>query len=196
MINETDQPKDSRRQPGLYAVWWHRLRNSELCQRRGWLPLPNAHKAILKRCRSLDEVMLSEPFQAFWQLVPDEKRSPPRMEAAALIVWVLSSVRNDSEVNLAEAMARKAGESSDRPRVSTLRFQQLIKSRDTAEFARRLRRILHQVDDTVSVQSLAQEMEQWYWQNRSPVPEINPANRQVLKWAMNYYAAAPNPKAS
>lgn len=191
MNTETDQERNSDEKLGRYARWWHRLVNSDLCQKEHWQSLPTAHKAVLKRCKSLDEVMLSEPFQALWQLMPEEKRSAPYMEVAALVVWVLSTVRKDSELSLAKAMARKAGEGSDRPRVSTLRFQQLIKSRDTAEFARRLRRILHQIDDTVSVQTLAREIEQWYWQSRSAVPEINPTKRQVLQWAMDYYASAP-----
>lgn len=176
---------------GLYARWWHRLTNSELSQAREWPPLPTAHKAILKRCHNLDEVMLSEPFQALWQMMPEEKQSASRMEVAALIAWVLASVRKDSKESLATNMARKAGEGSERPRVSTLRFQQLIKSRDIEEFARRLRRVVQQVDGTVSVQALAREVENWYWQHRSPEPSIQPAKRQVLKWAMEYYAAAP-----
>jgi CRISPR system Cascade subunit CasB len=191
MSTEENQSQDADKNLGLYARWWHRLVNSDVCQRNKLQALPTAHKAILKRCKSLDEVMLSEPFQALWQFMPEEKRSPPYMEMAALIAWVLASVRKDSQASLAKAMARQAGDGSDRPRVSTLRFQQLIKSRDTAEFARRLRRILHQIDDTVSVQALAQEIERWYWQSRSSVPEVNPAKRQVLRWAMDYYAAAP-----
>ncbi|MBU2885471.1 type I-E CRISPR-associated protein Cse2/CasB [Gilvimarinus agarilyticus] len=191
MSTEAAQLQDSVKKQGLFTRWWHRLVNSDVCQRNKLQALPTAHKAILKRCNNLDEVMLSEPFQVLWQFMPEEKRSPPYMEVAALIAWVLASVRKDSDAGLAKAMACKAGEGSDRPRVSTLRFQQLIKSRDTAEFARRLRRILHQIDDTVSVQSLAQEVERWYWQSRSAMPEVNPAKRQVLRWAMDYYAAAP-----
>lgn len=188
MTTEDEKDTETVEHTGPYARWWHRLARTDLCRAEQWQPLPTAHKAILKRCKSLNEVMLSEPFQALWQMVPNEKRSPPKMEVAALVAWVLSSVKENANKGLAQAMAQKASDGSDRPKVSTLRFQQLIKSRDTAEFARRLRRTLHQIDNTVSVTSLAREIENWYWQNRSSTPETDPTKRQVLQWAMGYYA--------
>ncbi|QIB64630.1 type I-E CRISPR-associated protein Cse2/CasB [Kineobactrum salinum] len=191
MTTEDEKDTETVEYIGPYAHWWHRLVKPELCRARKWQPLPTAHKAILKRCKNLEEVMLSEPFQALWQMVPDEKRSPPKMEVTALAAWVLSSVKDDADMGLAQSMAQKASDGSDRPKVSTLRFQQLIKSRDTTEFARRLRRILPQIDNTVSVTGLAREIENWYWQNRSSAPETDPTKRQVLQWAMGYYAITP-----
>jgi len=190
MNTGTSQEAETDDKLGLYARWWHRLNNSDLCKQRQWQPLPTAHRAILKRCKSLEDVMLSEPFLALWQMVPEDKRSPHQMELVALIAWTLSFVKqDDSEKKLAKSMAQRAVEASDRPKVSTLRFQQLIKSRDLETFARQLRRVLTLIGGTVSVRDLAWEIERWYWQNRSFTPDTNPAKRQVLRWAMDYYAA-------
>jgi|SRR5690625_1182484 len=192
MSKEQEQLKDEHENLGLYARWWHRLTDSSVCRARKWQPLPASHKAILKRCKNLEEVMLSEPFLTLWQMVPEEQRSPKGMELSALTAWSLSFVKQDDRAQrLAKTMAQRVGEGSDRPKVSTLRFQQLIKSRNAEQFARQLRRILPLIGGVVSVQDLAWEINNWYWQHQSPEPEINPAKRQVLRWAMDYYAAVP-----
>lgn len=192
MSKEQKQLKDEHESLGLYARWWHRLTDTDVCRAKKWQPLPTAHKAILKRCKNLEEVMLSEPFLALWQMVPDEQRSIKGMELAALTVWSLSFVKQDDKAkNLAQTMAQRAAEGSERPKVSTLRFQQLIKSRNPEQFARHLRRILMLIGGVVSVQNLAWEIKHWYWEHQSSEPEINPARRQVLRWAMDYYAAVP-----
>lgn len=189
MSTEADKTAEAEEKLDRHTRWWHRLNNSELCQQKQWQPLPTAHRAILRRCSTLNEVMLSEPFLALWQTAPEsDTSSPARMEREALIAWVLSFVKEDGKSSLAKAMGQKAGEGSDRPKVSTLRFQQLIKSRDVETFARRLRRVLPLTGSDVSVQSLAREVNNWYWQHRNSAPETNPARRQVLRWAMDYYA--------
>lgn len=179
---------------GVYVTWWHRLTNSEHCRVKKWPPLPTAHKAVLRRCTSLDEVLLSEPFQNLWLSLPDEKRTQRRMPLVALLAWALAHVRKDSEKGLAQAMAEPKNPESKAPRVTQLRFQQLINARNLEDFNRRLRRILQQIDGAVSVRSFVREIENWYWQSQSDMPEPLPERRQVLKWAMSYYQTIPNSK--
>lgn len=179
---------------GAYVTWWHRLTNSEHCRAKKWQSLPTAHKAVLRRCTSLDEVLLSEPFQSLWLSLPEEKRTQRRMPLVALMAWALAQVKKDSEKGLAKAMAEPKSTDSRSPRVTQFRFQQLITARNLDDFNRRLRRILQQIDGAVSVRSFVREIEQWYWQSQSDLPEPSPERRQVLNWAMTYYQALPAPK--
>lgn len=179
---------------GAYVTWWHRLVNSDHCKAKGWNHLPTAHKAILKRCTSIEDVLLSESFQHLWLSLPEEKRTPKRMPLAAMLVWSLSHVKQDRDTGLAKAMAERKSSDSDAPKVTQLRFQQLINAKGIEDFNRRLRRILHQIDGAVSVRKLVREIENWYWQTHSDMPELSPERRQVMQWAMAYYQALPPTK--
>lgn len=193
--NKQDQEAPELR---LYSVWWHRLTGSELCKEKRWQALPAAHRAILRRCSTLDEVLLTEAFQELWLSFSAEKRTPAKMEVVALVAWVLASVQKSGEKQLAVLMA-SSPQDSDNPKVSPLRFQQLIKSRTAEEFGRRLRRVLAMVakdSSGVSVSRLAAEIERWYWQHLGGRYPTSPADKQTLKWAMSYYQTIPQKQQS
>lgn len=175
----------------LYSRWGHRLVNSERCKRESWPPLPRAHKAILKRCATLEEVMLTEAFQHLWLSQSEGSRTSRQMELCALVAWVFAAVKEDTDTSLAKAMAERAEPESDRPRVSQLRFQQLVAARSVEEFAGRLRRIVVQLKGRVSLDSLAADVSRWYWQAMTGERVANPAQRQTLRWAMEYYKSMP-----
>lgn len=179
---------------GAYVAWWHRLVNSDHCKTQKWNHLPTAHKAILKRCKSIDDVLLSEPFQHLWLSLPEGKRTPKRMPLVALLAWSLAQVKKDRDTGLAKAMAESKGTDSQAPKVTQVRFQQLINAKGIEDFNRRLRRILQQIDGAVSVRKLVREIENWYWQTQLDLPELRPEKRQVMQWAMAYYQTLPRPK--
>jgi CRISPR system Cascade subunit CasB len=191
MSAHTVAAQEGRSKSDYYTRWWHRLTNSDLCKRQGWLGLPAAHRAMLRRCASLEDVMLTEAFQQLWLSLPDENRSATAMELAALIAWSFAVVEADSGKSLARAMAQGVDEKAESPRVSRLRFEQLLAARNVEEFARRLRRTLKQIKGEVDLYSLSRDIQNWYWQTIIGKSADRPADRQTLKWAMDYYQSLP-----
>lgn len=185
------QVNDDRPQWDPYTRWWHRLNNSERCRQEQWQPLPTSHRAMLRRCSNLEQVMLTEAFQQLWLSLPENHRHAGNIELAALIAWTFSAVDKNHSASLAKAMAQRADEGAERPRVSQLRFQQLLAARDVEDFARRLRRVIKQLKGEVDLLSLSREIQNWYWQNISGRQAQRPSDRQVLKWAMDYYESLP-----
>lgn len=191
-MTQTAEYTEQRDLTRLCLSWWHRLVATD--GRDSHSAFPRAYAAILKRCNSLDEILMTAPFQELWLSLPESKRTPNRMMLSALLVSALANVKTNSEKELAKAMAEPAQADGSMPRVSQLRFQQLIKSRTHEEFSRRLRRIVKQLDNTVSVASLVNDVENWFWQSRHPQKPVKPENRQTLIWAMEYYQALPKKK--
>lgn len=173
----------------IYVAWWHRLVGGEGVDT--YQALPRAYAAVLKRCTSLDEVMMTEPFQDLWFALPESARTPNRMVLTAILAAILAHIKKNSDKNLARSMAERASPEGSTPKVSQLRFQQLIKARDYEEFVRRFRRIVMQLGGEVSVASTVRDIENWYWQNRPEHGSVDPKRRQTLKWAMDYYQALP-----
>lgn len=171
--------------------WWQSmyLSPNEL-YKKGITPAPNAQKAQLKRCRDLDAVMLTPGFRALWQSLPEsitEHATSNDMECWATIAGALVHVKHDSAQNLATAAGSKT--KSDKSRVSELRFAQLQDTKTPDEFLRRLRRILHQLDHSVLVSSLAKDIYQWFGEHSQFYPR-QADKRITVQWAMDYYRAA------
>lgn len=194
MTAQTEASTEQQEYLGIYGVWWHRLTYSSRCKTEKWMALPTAHKAILRKCKSIDEVLMTEPFQHLWLTLPEAKRTPKRMPLVAMLAWLLANVKTDGEKTLPKAMAERTTADSESPKVSQLRFQQLINAKSPEDFNRRMRRILTQINGTVSVPRFASDVENWYWQTQLSTPPA-PEKRQTLRWAMDYYQALPGKKA-
>jgi len=177
--------------PYQCIAWWRRNISKEPATNGDTRKRPTAYRATLKRCTSIDDVLVTEAFQQLWLSLPSDIRSPRRMVLVAMLAWLLAAVKQDGPQPLAKAMASKRGPESDSPKVSQIRFQQLVHSRTPEEFVSRVRRILSQIGGTVNVSSFVKEVDRWYWQNQSKETEINPTRRQTLKWAMEYYESQP-----
>ncbi|WP_028672573.1 type I-E CRISPR-associated protein Cse2/CasB [Saccharospirillum impatiens] len=171
--------------------WWRRTISKEPVEDGDTRKRPTAYRATLKRCTSIDDVLVTEAFQQLWLSLPSDIRTPRRMVLVAMLAWLLAAVKQDGPQSIAKAMASTRGPESDSPTVSQIRFQQLVHARTPEEFVSRVRRILAQIGGTVNVASFVKEVEGWYWQSQSKETDIDPTRRQTLKWAMEYYESQP-----
>ncbi|MEX2322044.1 MAG: type I-E CRISPR-associated protein Cse2/CasB [Saccharospirillum sp.] len=172
-------------------TWWRRNISKEPVENGDTRKRPTAYRATLKRCTSIDDVLVTEAFQQLWLSLPSDIRTPRRMVLVAMLAWLLAAVKQDGPQTIAKAMASKRSPESDSPKVSQIRFQQLVHARTPEEFVSRVRRVLAQLGGTVNVASFVKEVEGWYWQSQSKRTEIEPTRRQTLKWAMEYYESQP-----
>lgn len=175
--------------------WWQSmfLTPSEL-KEKGNFPAPTAHRAQLKRCESIDAVMLTEGFRALWFALPEKLTAVAKssdIECWATIAAALVHVKNNSKNKLATAAGSKA--EGDKSVVSELRFAQLQNAKTPDDFLRRLRRILQQVKGDISVVSLAKDIEQWFSEHNTLRPR-KADKRIAVQWAMDYYRAAASKK--
>lgn len=171
--------------------WWQSMfLPTEQLTDKGIIPAPSAHKAKLKRCESLDSVMLSDGFRALWLSLPEAfitAAKPEQIEYFAAIAAVLVQVKNNNKDKLATIAGKKSdGEKSV---VSELRFSQLQNAKTPDDFVRRLRRILQQVKGESSVIALAKDIERWFAEHYGTWPN-KPSKRVSVQWAMDYYRAA------
>jgi len=153
--------------PELVALvdWWE-----ELDSNRG-------DRAVLRRCRSLADVVFSPAYHRLrWAVsrfgsVDDER--------LALVVGLAARIKTNSEGgSIAEQMATGKGDSSSKAKVSGLRFRRLLKVRDQNELFTAMTRIIALLGNTASLQSLARSV--YFW---------NDITRK--QWAFDYYSKAP-----
>jgi len=176
--------------------WWESMNlPPEQLKKKGVDPAPSQHKAQLKRCETADQAMLTEGFRALWQALDDEVKklaSANDQQSAAIEMWaaialLLAHVKKNAEKNLASSAGAK--DKSDKSVVSELRFAQLQGAKTPEDFVRRLRRIIQQLGGEVNVQSLAQNIEQWFTEQGQFRPRK--ADKRIsVQWAMDYYSAA------
>ena len=171
--------------------WWQSLLLAPAqLQEKGIKAAPTAFKARLKRCENIDAVMLTEGFRALWLALPAEvieHSKAQHIECWATIAAALVHVKKESKTKFALAAGTK-GE-ADKAVVSELRFAQLQNAKTPDEFLRRLRRILQQVNNEVSVIDLIADIRQWFAEQNQMQPRK--ADKRIsVRWAMDYYRAA------
>lgn len=172
--------------------WWRSISLPiDQLKAKGLYPAPSAHKATIKRCDSLDGIMLTEGFRSLWLSLPEnvinsDKKSV--IECWALIAGVLATVKDGKSENIAKSSGAKK-EGSDKSIVSELRFSQLQSAKTAEDFYRRLRRILQQLDGKVSPESLIRDIDTWFREQEDFYPR-KADNRLAVHWAMDYYRAA------
>lgn len=171
--------------------WWRAISQPiDQLKANGLYPAPSAYKATIKRCDSLDGIMLTEGFRSLWLSLPDDviKSVNKNIERWALIAGVLVYVKDGKSENIAKSAGTKK-EGSDKSIVSELRFSQLQSAKTAEDFYRRLRRILQQLDGKVSPESLMKDVDTWFREQDDFYPR-KPENRLAVQWAMDYYRAA------
>ncbi|MFQ3191523.1 MAG: CRISPR system Cascade subunit CasB [Paraglaciecola sp.] len=171
--------------------WWQAmfLPTAQL-KEKGLQAAPTLYKAQLKRCDSINAIMLTEGFRALWLSLPQkiiDSTKTNEIECWATLVGALVYVKSDSKRKFAQVAGSK-GE-GDKSLVSELRFAQLQDAKTPDEFLRRLRRILQQVKNEVSVTALAKDIQQWFYEYHTLRPE-RAEKRISVQWAMDYYRAA------
>lgn len=174
-------------------LWWQRLTLllDELKKKDLPPPWSKGVRAVLRRCDSPEAVLLTEGFRHLWALL--EQRSPapdyPRdVYSWACVAMVLAELRDEAPgVTLASELGKQKRD-TEKPRMSALRFQQLMECRSLDELVQRLRRALALIDRKgVSVVHLAADILQWSRENRSHVKPRKPTQSIVFQWANDYF---------
>lgn len=191
--------------------WWKAMHLSkEELKKEDIAPAPTVWKAELKRCKSLDAVMLTKGFRALWLQLDESITTDSKYVSHNMVCWAMVAVtlafvekncddssekdnRDDSSAKTyrEHSFARLAGKNGqgDKPIVSELRFAQLQQAQTPDEFVRRLRRILQQLNYTISVPILIKDISQWYQEHTSAKPRAADKRIAVI-WAMDYYQVA------
>jgi len=147
-------------------------------------------RARLRRAESPDDVLLTEAFRNFLQVMPEEWASPKMLPAAALVAAIVANVdaheKGDYEYMSFASQLATPKDGGDKPRLSELRFRQLQKSNDPTEFFRRLLRAVRILDRNVNIPSLANDALHWMQEYRKGV-DHNPQNRLAFCWANDYF---------
>lgn len=119
-------------------------------------------RAMLRRCATLDDVVMSPAYQRFyrymltrgWPAETSEWQKDKLASIAGLAAWI----KVDTNTNLPFDMSERDG---DRSLVSELRFRALLKLETTEELFVGLRRTLPLIDGKTSVVQLANDVFWW-----------------------------------
>lgn len=189
MTEETFSPRvlwDREGEVGVAETvlhWWARLLGQEEVAPQ---PFPSGTRAVLRRAYTPDDALLSEGFRHLWFALPPGRRQERDMLAWATVALALAEVRThipDQTFAGAMAQEKKKGEG---PRVSELRFQQLLRSADLNELTRRVRRAVHLIGEGVDVRSLADDILLWN-REKGGAYSLRPDHRLAVRWAGAYY---------
>lgn len=161
--------------------WWRRLTLDESALKRypKLRPYPRGVRATLRRCDTIESVLLTEAFRHLWQALetrawqetpsdgPSSQRDR-RLEAWAMIAAIVSELRAETfDASLGKRLGESRPNIVDTPRMSDLRFQQLLDCHTPEELIRRFRRALKLADNTgVSVTRLADSIMLWHRERR------------------------------
>ena len=131
-------------------------------------------RAMLRRCASLDEAVLSPAYQHFYRYMlacgwPEDAAEWQKDKLAAIAVLV-ALVKTDDGSDLPYRMSESKGE---RLLLSELRFRALLKIDGTDELLTGLRRALPLIEHKTSVLRLANDVYWW-------------GDTQKKKWAYAY----------
>ncbi|WIX32287.1 type I-E CRISPR-associated protein Cse2/CasB [Salinicola sp. JS01] len=154
--------------------WWQRLTLDPPALRRitEAPAYPRGVRAALRRCDTVESVMLTEAFRHLWQALESKvwHEAPPktaraqRIETWAAIAAVACELRNETfDAPLGKRLGEKRANTADTPCVSDLRFQQLLDCHTPEELIRRFRRALKLAgNERISVVRLADMVALWH----------------------------------
>lgn len=161
--------------------WWQRLALDEPALKRhtNQPPFPRGLRAALRRCDTIESVLLTEAFRHLWFALearvwkeaptdsPNRQRDQ-RLEVWAVIAAVVSELRAETfDISLGKRLGESRPNTADTPRMSDLRFQQLLDCHTPEELIRRFRRALKLADNAgVSVVRLADNVALWHREQR------------------------------
>lgn len=169
--------------------WWAKLAGHPVAWKGNALQTawPAALRAVLRRARTPDDALLTEGFRHLWFALPERQRKPWNMAPWGCVAAVLAEVRTHQPgIEFAAAMAQETEKGAGKPRVSELRFSQLQHSNDLAELHRRMRRMVHLLDEKVNVLSLADGILHWH-REQSGFVDVAPDRRLPVRWATAYF---------
>jgi CRISPR system Cascade subunit CasB len=161
-----------------------------------------ADRARLRRAENPEDILLTEAFFHFLHFMPEmfpgfmenkwQFSEKQRFYVIASIAGLLSHAKQNNEIS---SFAKQlAGTGRDRAPMSELRFQQLLKSPNPADFYRRMIRAIRLLDGNVNVISVANDIIQWFWEHEQKESDRYPSNRLAVRWATDYFTALPKNK--
>ena len=162
----------------IVLQWWQRLAEKD-----------RAARAELRHASGPDDALLTAGFRNLWFALPPGRRVARDMRAWGCVAAALAEVNShDAKRSVATAMGSEPEAGSGKPRVSELRFQQLLRSDDLDDFLRRIRRAVRLLKRDVNVVSLADDILHW---NREKGGDLapRPDRRLAVRWANDYFTA-------
>jgi CRISPR type I-E-associated protein CasB/Cse2 len=139
-------------------------------------------RAVLRRCRDRDDVLLEG---AFWQVVAGVTAQRRPSLATTVLLFAAAPQRRSTGRFRTGAFLRAAlypGKRSVKAAEAT-RFRQLLQSRDESELAHRMRRLLAHADAPVDWGVLGHDLVRW-----------QPAGLICRAWSQDFYAPLADPK--
>lgn len=170
--------------------WWRSMVESrgEL-EKQGIKPAPTKYRAELKRCATVDDIVLTEGFRALWFSVADahEQDADMDVDCLAVIAGVLAYASKNSSHPLGVAAGWVNKEkSSAKPAISEPQLNKLLQVRSANELLRQLRRLTQQLDHALPVETVAADIVQWFKEKNRLRPGKTD-QRVVVRWAMDYF---------
>jgi CRISPR type I-E-associated protein CasB/Cse2 len=144
--------------------------------RRAYDALAPGDRAVLRRCRDRDDVLLEG---AFWQIVAGVGSGRrPRLATSVLLFAAAPQRRSTGRFRTGAFFRTELhpGKRTVKPAEAT-RFRQLLQSRDESELAHRLRRLLVHAGAPVDWGVLGLELVRW-----------QPAGSVCRAWSQDFYA--------
>ncbi|HBR96395.1 MAG TPA: type I-E CRISPR-associated protein Cse2/CasB [Gammaproteobacteria bacterium] len=120
------------------------------------------HRARLKRCTTVKEILLQPGFYRLCQPLP--RLEERWLEGLAMVAGLLAMVKTPVDLNLPSVL----GDGGDKPVFSELRFQKLLAARKPNDFFLAMRRAIVQAGEKSDPLSLADQVLHWYQQYRHP----------------------------
>lgn len=148
-------------------------------------------RAELRRCADVQALLMEA---ATYRLsdrllererLKDYRRFADDHAAVALVAGVLAQVREDLGNSASLPAALGSAKDSDRPLLSQMRFQRLLRTRNADDFYRQMVRAVKLADNKADVAVLADDILAWHCEQRQALPDPN--HRLHSRWARDYY---------
>ena len=155
-------------------------------------------RASLRQSSSLVDVYMSVGFRDLLKTVKymDARNSESVFQSLAVIAGLASYVKNNDESqSFASQMGR--AKQGQRPIMSELRFRRLMSIETPEALYRELRRAIKLADGSINLNSLANDVLQWFkeqnFKRLGRVPATGVKSTLPVRWSIEYYdAIAPN----
>jgi CRISPR system Cascade subunit CasB len=175
---DTPAKNTGQRPESVVTKWWFYLNDARNPRklRRPENPFDSGDSAVLRRCKTLDEIVLnSQVFHTLRQNLVDTSWRCADILNLALVAGVLSHIRYDTKISLPQVLGNKTKSESASKDAIRLRFQRLIQHKTPEEVFRPMVRMLAYLEkEGVGVSSLAKDL---YWWN----------DETRKNWAINFY---------
>jgi CRISPR system Cascade subunit CasB len=155
---------------------------------RGPFSFDRGHRARLRRNEALADMAHES---AVWRLEELLQLGDAHNEALFLIAGALAHVREDAQDKKSLAYLLGVGPvgKDEKPRLSELRFQRLMRADNTEDFFQQIRRTLNIGDKRADVAVLANDLLAWSLEQRYADRR---SSGMKFRWARDYYLKRPD----